>query len=257
MTPRTNRLLAIVDVIGIPLFILAFIWRLQFTARWTWMLLAAWLVASFLVHRDTPKTIGARDDNLLSATKRAGIAFAILAGGLAAIGFARGAPHHFPAHLISLNRLWTYFAFCVLQQVALNSLLANRLEFLTGKRWLASLLAGVIFAACHWPNPVLVPLTFIGGTVMAWLFLSERNIIPLAVMQALLGTLAWWSFPLAWHHHLRVGPGYYLGVIGFRTPLRVWARRRVIALRGKLSTMKPKKIRSSVGMVRLNSIDSI
>ena len=87
--------------------------------------------------------------------------------------------------------------------------------------------------------------------------LSDAELLSLAVMQALLGTIAWWSFPVAWHHHLRVGPGYYLGAIGFRTPLRVWTRRRVIVLRGKLSTMKPKKIRSSVGIVRLNSIDSI
>jgi membrane protease YdiL (CAAX protease family) len=217
MSRRTKRILALFDVIGVPVFILEFIWRLQFTARWTWMLFAVWLVASFLIHGDTPKTMGARADNLWPAAKSAALAFAVLAGGLLIIGLARGAPHRLPAHLISLNRLWTYFTFCVLQQVALNSLLANRLEFLTERKWLASLLAGVIFAACHWPNPVLVPITFIGGTVMSWLFLRERNIIPLAVMQALLGTLAWWSFPVAWHHHLRVGPGYYLGAVWIRS----------------------------------------
>jgi membrane protease YdiL (CAAX protease family) len=220
MTNRTKRVLALVDAAGFPIFILAFIWRLQFTARWTWMLLATWLVLSFFVHGESPKTIGARADNLWPATKRAAIAFAIMAAALVAIGFGRGAPHRLPEHLISPHRLWTYFAFCLLQQVALNSLLSNRLEFLTGKRWLAALLAGGIFAACHWPNPVLVPITFAGGSVMAWLFLRERNIIPLAVMQALLGTLAWWSFPLAWHHHLRVGPGYYLGAIWSSTARR-------------------------------------
>ena len=68
---------------------------------------------------------------------------------------------------------------------------------------------GVIFAGLHWPNPVLVPLTFIGGTAMSWLFSRERNIIPLTVGQALLGTLVWWVFPVAWHHGMRVGPGYY------------------------------------------------
>ena len=57
--------------------------------------------------------------------------------------------------------------------------------------------------------PVLVPLTFIGGTAMCWLFSRERNIISLAVGQALLGALVWWAFPVAWHHGMRVGPGYY------------------------------------------------
>jgi hypothetical protein len=27
--------------------------------------------------------------------------------------------------------------------------------------------------------------------------------------QAVLGGVVWWAFPLAWHHAMRVGPGYY------------------------------------------------
>jgi hypothetical protein len=133
-----------------------------------------------------------------------------MAAALFLIGLILRQPVQVPEYLISYRRLWSYFAFCVMQQVALNSLLMNRMELLISRRWLAAALVGVIFAACHWPNPVLVPLTLIGGAVMAWLFARERNIIPLAVIQALLGTIAWWAFPLAWHHHLRVGPGYYL-----------------------------------------------
>ena len=73
----------------------------------------------------------------------------------------------------------------------------------------AALVGGVLFGALHWPNPVLVPLTCIGGTVMCWLFARERNILPLALGQAILGALVWWAFPLAWHHAMRVGPGFY------------------------------------------------
>ena len=211
MTARVQSALALVDVAGLPIFILAFIWRLQFTTNWVWVGFVVWMLASFAIHRDTPKTLGWRADNLWPATRRAAAAFAILASALIVTGVVLRAPWQVPEHLIKLNRLWSYFAFCVLQQVALNSLLMNRMSFLISRRWLAAALTGVIFAACHWPNPVLVPLTFIGGTVMAWLFASERNIIPLAIMQALLGTLAWWAFPLAWHHHLRVGPGYFRG----------------------------------------------
>ena len=102
-----------------------------------------------------------------------------------------------------------YMAFCLLQQVGLNSYLTNRLLGATGSPAPASLLAGTIFAALHWPNPVLIPLTFIGGAAMAWLFARDRNIIPLAIGQGILGTLVWWAFPVAWHHAMRVGPGYY------------------------------------------------
>lgn len=209
MNPRVIRALTLADIFLFPAFILWFIWRLQFTARWTWMILAAWLLLSFLAHRDTPKTLGWRADNLWPATKQAVVIIGAMILGLLLIGLSLGAPRHFPPNLISLHRLWGYFAFCLLQQVALNSLLQNRMLEVIRHNWLASLFTGAIFAVCHWPNPVLVPLTFVGGSAMAWMFARVRNIIPLAIGQALLGSLVFWAFPLAWHHHLRVGPGYY------------------------------------------------
>lgn len=209
MTARIERWWAIADVTLLPAFILRFIWQLQFTAKWSWVVFPAWMVATFLVHRDTPKTLGWRADNLLAASRQALIIFGVLSAGLVVIGFALGEPMHLPPNLASWQRLWTYFAFCLLQQVALNSLVHNRMLSLLRNEWLAAVLTGLIFAACHWPNPVLVPLTLIGGTVMAWMFGRVRNIIPLAVGQAILGSIVWWAFPVAWHHHLRVGPGYY------------------------------------------------
>lgn len=200
---------SLADVTLLPAFILWFIWDLQFSARWTWVIFIAWMLFSFALHRDTPKTLGWRTDNLGEASKRALWTFGLMAAGLVVTGFALGQPRHIPSHLIEWRRLGGYFSFCVLQQVALNSLLHNRMLSLVHNEWSAAVLTGTIFAACHWPNPVLVPLTFIAGTVMAWLFGRARNIIPLAIGQALLGTLVFWAFPLAWQHHMRVGPGYY------------------------------------------------
>lgn len=219
MNARVLRRLSLADVTLLPAFILGFIWRLQFAARWTWVIFVIWLGASFLVHRDTPKTLGWRADNLLPATKLAFIVIGAMVVGLVLIGFAfRLAPGTafavsppLPPNLISWHRLWGYFAFCVLQQVALNSLVHNRMMSLVKNEWTSAALTGAIFAACHWPNPVLVPLTFIGGTAMAWLFGRHRNIIPLAIGQAILGSIIFWAFPIAWHHHLRVGPGFYGG----------------------------------------------
>lgn len=227
MNARALRWLSLADVTLLPAFVLWFIWQLQFTARWTWMILLIWIVASFLLHRDTPKTLGWRADNLWPATKQAIIIFGAMAAGLALIGPAHGLPRQLPANLIHWRRLWGYFAFCLLQQVALNSLFQNRMLSLLGvesfgagdastmrsqratREIAAAILTGIIFAACHLPNPVLVPLTFIGGGAMAWMYARHRNIIPLAIGQAILGSLIFWAFPLAWHHHLRVGPGYY------------------------------------------------
>ncbi len=210
MSPNTLRRLAVVDVLGVPLLLAWYIWHGQTATPGSWIVFALWLVGSFLLHRDSPKTLGWRADNLWPATSRAGLVFGAFTIVLLAAGFVLGAPRHVPAHLASAHRLWTYFAFCLLQQIALNSFLNNRMMTVIAQRWLSSLLAGAIFSALHWPNPVLVPLTLAGGTAMAWLFARERNIIPLAIGQALLGSLVWWAFPVAWHHRLRVGPGFHL-----------------------------------------------
>jgi hypothetical protein len=211
LTPGTQRWFSLAEVTLLPVFILWFIWRLQFVARWTWIIFIVWMLASFAIHRDTPQTLGWRGDNLGAASRQALIAFGIMAAALVAIGFALREPDRLPPNLISWSRLWTYFAFCLLQQVALNSLVHNHMLMLVRNEYVAAGLTGVVFAACHWPNPVLVPLTLIGGAVMAWMFGRVRNIIPLAIGQAILGSIVWWAFPVAWHHHLRVGPGYYGG----------------------------------------------
>jgi hypothetical protein len=203
------RLLSLADVILLPAFILWFIWRLQYTTQWTWLIFVLWLPVSFLLHRDTPKMLGWRADNFWPAAKQASVLFGLMLLVLILIGLALGAPLHLPPNLIAWRRLETYCAFCVLQQVALNSLLHNRMLSLIRSPLLAAVTTGAIFAACHWPNPVLVPLTFVGGTGMAWLFGRVRNIIPLAIAQALIGSLTFWAFPVAWHNHLRVGPGYF------------------------------------------------
>jgi Type II CAAX prenyl endopeptidase Rce1-like len=207
MNLSLERYASLADLMLLPAFTLWFIWQLQFTARDTWVIFVVWLLASFLLHHDTAKTLGWRGDNIWPATKQALTVFGLMAVGLIIIGFWLGAPPVLPS--ISVSSLGGYLAFCVLQQVAFNSLLHNRMLSLVQNEWVAAGSTGAIFAACHWPNPLLVPLTFVGGTTMAWMFGRVRNIIPLAIGQTLLGVLVGWAFPVAWHHHMRVGPGYY------------------------------------------------
>ena len=218
MNSRTLRWLSFADITLLPAFILWFIWQLQFTARWTWVIFMVWLAASFFCCIATHRKLSAGARIICcSATKLAASVIGAMALGLIAIGFALHlalasgftVSPRLPPNLISWHRLWGYFAFCVLQQVALNSLVHNRMMSLIRNQWTSAGLTGVVFAACHWPNPVLVPLTFVGGTAMAWLFGRHRNIIPLAIGQAILGSIIFWAFPIAWHHHLRVGPGFY------------------------------------------------
>jgi Type II CAAX prenyl endopeptidase Rce1-like len=199
----------LLEALAFTAFVALYMWRWQGASPKTWVVFPVWLLLSFLLHRDTPKTIGWRGDNLKPAARRAAPVFLIFSVAIVIAGVALGALHRTPAHFLAPKRFVGYFAFCLLQQVALQSLTTNRL--LSGLRSpeVAAFVGGLLFGALHWPNPVLVPLTFVGGTVMCWLFARERNIIPLVIGQSILGGLVWWAFPLAWHHSMRVGPGYY------------------------------------------------
>jgi hypothetical protein len=187
-----------------------YIWRLGNASPQSWFVFPIWLLASFLLHRDTPKTLGWRADNLWQATRNAAPVFLSFIAAVLLVGTLLGALHRLPQHLIEPKRFGGYLAFCLLQQVGLQSMTMNRLLGGLAEPRAAAIVGGVLFAALHWPNPVLVPLTLIGGTAFCWLFARERNILPLFVGQAILGALVWWAFPLVWHHSMRVGPGFYL-----------------------------------------------
>jgi hypothetical protein len=206
---RLKSALDIIDILGITLLIELYIWRWQFTHRRAWIAAPVWLAASFLIHRNTLSTLGWRIGNLKNATRNAALVLGSFAVALIAIGLIRHSPTRVPPNHGSISHLAAYLGFCIFQQIVLNSLITNRLLELCPRIWLASVLAGVIFATVHWPNPVLVPLALVGGAAMAWLFARERNILPLAVGQVALSLLIWWAFPISWHHGLRVGPGYY------------------------------------------------
>jgi len=203
-----ERWSCLLEALAFGAFIGWYIWRLQTHVMWAWYVIPIWLVVSFVVRHDTTKTMGWRADNLWRATKRAVWFFAPACLLICFPGLFLGMLHRVPEHLIEPKRLGSYMSFCLLQQVGLNSLVTNRLMRAFQKPLPAALVAGLIFGALHWPNPVLVPLTFLGGLAISYLFATERNILPLTVGQALLGALVWWAFPMSWHHSMRVGPGY-------------------------------------------------
>jgi hypothetical protein len=204
-----SRALIFLEALVFSTLVALFIWRWQAAYPLSWIIFPVWLAASFLLHRDTPKTLGWRADNLWPATRQGLVVFGAFITAVCAAGLALGAIHRLPEHLLDRRRFLGYFSFCLLQQIAVNSYLMNRFLSVVERPLVAALLSSAIFAALHWPNPVLIPVTLIGGFCMCLLFARERNILPLTLGQAILGGLVWWAFPIAWHHSMRVGPGYY------------------------------------------------
>jgi hypothetical protein len=235
LTSQAVQTLTFLEALAFSALVAMFIWRWQAADPYSWVVFPLWLIASFLMHRDTPKTLGWRADNLWPATRQGLWMFAAFIAAIVIAGVSLGALHRTPQHLLDRHRFIGYFAFCTLQQVAVNSYLMNRFLFATSKSTplspaattsasrslsdsamavqerpiIAAALSSLVFAGLHWPNPVLIPVTLIGGFGMCLLFARLRNILPLTLGQAILGGLTWWAFPIAWHHSMRVGPGYY------------------------------------------------
>jgi CAAX prenyl protease-like protein len=225
-TTRALQALTFLEALVFSGLVGMFIWRWQAADPYSWIIFPVWLVASFLLHQDTPKTLGWRGDNLWTATRQGLWMFTAFIAAVFVAGVFLGALHRTPQHLLDRQRFIGYFAFCTLQQVAVNSYLMNRFLYATSTPIpssslpgtdaarqehpiIAAALSSLVFGALHWPNPVLIPVTLIGGFGMCLLFARQRNILPLTLGQAILGGLTWWAFPIAWHHSMRVGPGYY------------------------------------------------
>jgi hypothetical protein len=209
MPIAAERSLNLVEALAFSAFVGIYIWLLEARCKYFWIVFLVWLLTSFFLHKDTPKTLGWRADNLWPAGKQAAAFFVPCILALCVMGILLGGLHRSSEHLLVPQKFFGYMSFCMAQQVGMNSYVTNRLLAATANPIRAALLAGALFGALHWPNPVLVPVTWIGGTAMAWLFARQRNILPLAISQGIVGTLVWWAFPVLWHHGMRVGPGFY------------------------------------------------
>jgi hypothetical protein len=118
--PRFLRALTFLEALIFAALVAMFIWRWQAADPYSWVVFPLWLAISFLVHRDTPKTLGWRADNLWLATRHGLWMFAAFIAAIAIAGISLGALRRTPAHLLDRHRYVGYFAFCVLQQVAVR-----------------------------------------------------------------------------------------------------------------------------------------
>src|SRR5260370_20025935 len=75
MTTAALRSLSLIEALAFSAYVAWYIWQLQASAWSSWLVFPVWMLASFAVHRDTPKTIGWRADNLWPATKRSAVVF--------------------------------------------------------------------------------------------------------------------------------------------------------------------------------------
>ena len=127
------------------------------------------------------------------------------------------------AHLGTLHRLFgrpnailhggTYLMWAVVQQWIQQSFFFARMERVIERGVLASFTTAALFGLAHLPNPVLAPLTFLGGWLLSELYRRYRSVVPLGIAHGLVGLAVALAVPDSLNHHMRVGLGYlrYMG----------------------------------------------
>lgn len=200
------RKLAAGEVLFVFAGVVAYIWRLQLTFPNFTVVLLAFILATFAIHRDRLQDLGFGPHGLWTGLKMLALPTFVIAATLVAF--------RIPLKFFTIDRIFgigKYFAWCLLQEFALQSFFGNRLLLIMKDPKRAAWMNGAVFGLVHLPNPVLVPVTFFGGYILTRVFYSTRNLVPLAISQAIIGSLLSVALPAAWHHGLRVGPGFYRG----------------------------------------------
>jgi hypothetical protein len=119
-----------------------------------------------------------------------------------------GTLHHLFGRSNVLAHSSGYLLWAVLQQYLQQCFFFSRIERLVHRGLLASFTAAVLFALVHLPNPVLTPVTFIGGWILSEIYRRYRTIVPLGIAHGMVGLALAVSIPDGLLHHMRVGLGY-------------------------------------------------
>ena len=156
--------------------------------------------------RESAHVLGLRLDNWRSAARQACVPVAVAVGAALGTGAMLRSWHFEPAGLLDLP--W-HVAWGTAQQYGLLCLLYRRLLDVTAGPRSAALGAGSAFALLHLPNPLLVGVTFVAGSVSCALYRRVPNVFVLGIAHAAISTVLFSALPVSMTHDLRVGPGYY------------------------------------------------
>lgn len=104
---------------------------------------------------------------------------------------------------VALSLIWAFA-----QQFLAQSFFFLHLDYLLRSSRRAVLATALLFSSAHIPNPVLVPVTLVGGVILSETFRRYRALYTLAVAHALVALSLAISVPESVLHDMRVGIGY-------------------------------------------------
>jgi len=167
------------------------------------------LLATHAWRRDTMTSVGFELSHFTPALKQAALAALPFILALLLIGTLTGQIWLIPPKARSFTSSGRYILWATFQQYGLQGYFHNRLMRAVSKPFWSSTINALVFMSFHFPNPILMIFTLLGGFAFSLIYSKNRNIFALGIVHGLMGLLLSNSFPKELLHNMRVGPGYF------------------------------------------------
>lgn len=170
------------------------------------LLALALMVLSHRERGETLREIGFRVDNFVASCRLLLLPTIVTIVVIVASGWLN-------SHTIFAGEFRTrYFAlplWALFQQYVLNGFINRRAQLAFGQGLKSTLLVAVLFALLHFPNPILMAVTFIGGLIWAIVYQRQPNLFALAISHSLTSLALALSLSSDLLNGLRVGFKYF------------------------------------------------
>jgi membrane protease YdiL (CAAX protease family) len=207
LSPGPSRRFALIAVVTAYALIEIALWTRGRT-QLVWSLIAAtWIIWTIVHQRRPPRDLGIGGRGFAASAWVIPASLAVC-GAMMFTAWKLGTLHDLYGPNPVLYHSAGYLIWALEQEFILQSFFYLNLEELAGNRLRSAMIATVLFASAHIPNPVLVAATLAAGICFTQLFRRYRNIYALGIAHGLLGLTLALSVPNDVHHHMRVGIGY-------------------------------------------------